>query len=68
MKKTLVTRRFSFLLFWGGLLLMAVSAKAALLNVQILGHAGNAKGGPDEPPPAYRGAGAVGGQEDFWNG
>jgi hypothetical protein len=55
-------------LLFCSLLLAAAPAGATLLNVQILGHAGNAGGGPDNPPPAYRGAGAVGGEEDFWNG
>jgi len=68
MKSTLVTPRLLLPLLWGGLLIVSGPAEAALLNVQILGHAGNAKGGPDEAPPTYRGTGAVGGQEDFWNG
>jgi len=68
LKTILVTNRLFLALLWGGLLFVPDPAKATLLNVQILGHAGNAKGGPDNPPPAYRGAGAVGGEEDFWNG
>jgi hypothetical protein len=51
-----------------GLIFAAGPAGAALLNMQILGHAGNSKNGPDEPPVTYRGAGAVGDKEDFWNG
>ena len=47
---------------------LAGSARAAVLNVQILGHAGNSKGGPDETPPAYRGAGIIGAKGDHWNG
>ena len=68
LKTILVTNRFFLPLLWGGLLFVADPAKATLLNVQILGHAGNSKGGPDDLPPAYRGAGAVGGEEGFWNG
>jgi len=44
------------------------SVHAVVLNVQILGHASNSKGGPDETPPAYRGAGIIGAEGDYWNG
>ena len=54
MKSTSVTPRLLLPLLGSSLLFVAGPAKAALLNVQILGHAGNAKGGPDEPPPTYR--------------
>ena len=68
-KEAGVAKRLAWwLLLCGGLLFVADPAKASLLNVQILGHAGNAKGGPDELPPAYRGKGAVGEGGDVWNG
>lgn len=51
-----------------GSLVAAEPAGGTLLNMQVLGHGGSAQGGPDEPPPAYRGAGVAGGPEDFWNG
>ena len=41
---------------------------AAVLNVQILGHGDDQKGGSDPQPPAYQGAGVIGVQGDFWNG
>ena len=47
---------------------LADSAQAAILNVQILGHASNSKGVADEKPPAYRGAGIIGAEGDHWNG
>lgn len=73
--KGIATRRWSRLwvchitvILTFGLFFADEPAGATLLNLQVLGHAGNSQGGPDEPPPAYRGAGAAGGPEDFWNG
>ena len=51
-----------------GLGLLAGSVDAAVLNVQILGHASNAKGGPDEKPLNYTGPGVIGAEGDYWNG
>lgn len=50
------------------LVLFLNPAPAAVLNVQILGHASNAQGGPDEKPPVYTGAGIIGTEGDYWNG
>jgi hypothetical protein len=47
---------------------LAGSVHAALLNVQILGHASDSKGGPDEKPPAYTGGGIIGAEGAYWNG
>ncbi len=49
------------------LLFPAFVVRGELLNVQILGHGANAAGGPDAPVPEYRGAGATGGERDYWN-
>ena len=68
LKGATAMNRLLLLLILSGLLFVADSAKATLLNVQILGHAGNARNGPDEPPRAYRGQGAVGEGNDVWNG
>ena len=68
LRADLLPKQLWLSLLYLSLLFAAGPAGAALLNVQILGHAGNSKQGPDEPPIAYRGAGAVGEKEDFWNG
>ena len=41
---------------------------AAQLNVQILGHGGDPKGGRDPQPGSFHGAGASGSEGDHWNG
>jgi|GEM_PF-1019035 len=46
----------------------AGSARADLINFQILGHATNSKGGPDQQPAIYQGAGVIGSEGDYWNG
>jgi hypothetical protein len=47
---------------------LAGSVHGAVLSVQILGHASNSKGVADEKPPAYKGAGIIGTEGDYWNG
>ncbi|MDO8302281.1 MAG: hypothetical protein Q7T18_03475, partial [Sedimentisphaerales bacterium] len=68
MKTFFMQKRVLCLGVISGLALFAGSAHAALLNIQILGHAANSKGEPDQRPPAYMGAGVIGAEGDYWNG
>jgi hypothetical protein len=68
MRPTRLTIWLSVPVIWGGLLVVPATARATLLNIQFLGHSGDAQGRPDAPPPAYRGAGVIGQPEDYWNG
>ena len=53
------------LLFW--LLVSASAVQAELLNVQIVGRGANPAGSADAPAPEYRGPGAAGQGQDYWN-
>ena len=61
-------KRFSLILAIVILPVLGNSVHATLLNVQILGRAVDTKGGSDPRPPIFKGAAAIGGEGNYWNG